>query len=101
MNLNEFTGKVLSWATNRGILKNGTMTGQTLKFCEEAGEVAGAVAKRDIDLLVDALGDTLVTMVIISHLSGVELEEAMEVAWNEIKDRTGTLTEEGVFVKDD
>lgn len=101
MNLNAFTDKVLFWASKRGILENGTVTGQTLKFSEEAGEVAGAVARKNIELLKDSLGDTLVTMVIIAHLSEIDLEESMNVAWDDIKDRTGTLTEDGVFVKDD
>ena len=96
-----FQTNVLNWADERGILENGTLDGQTLKFCEEAGEVAGAVAKKNGVLLADALGDTLVTMIIISSISGIELENAMDVAWNEIKDRTGHLTEEGVFVKDE
>jgi len=96
-----FRKNVLKWSEDRGILKNGTLEGQTLKFCEEAGEVAGAVAKKDKDLLIDSVGDTLVTLINVCAIADISIEACMDAAWYEIKDRTGYLTESGVFVKDD
>ena len=95
-----FRKNVLKWSEDRGILKNGTLEGQTLKFCEEAGEVAGAVAKGNQELLIDSVGDTLVTLINVCAIADISIEDCMDKAWYEIKDRTGYLTESGVFVKE-
>jgi len=100
MNFEDFEESVLAWSTARGILQNGTVEGQTLKFCEEAGEVAGAVAKQNHELLLDSVGDVLVTLVNVCALSDIKFEDAMDQAWREIRDRKGYLTAEGVFVKE-
>ena len=49
--------------------------------------------------LVDGLGDTLVTLIILAAQYGLELEDCLEYAYNEIKDRTGK-TVDGTFIKD-
>ena len=49
--------------------------------------------------LVDGLGDTLVTLIILAAQYGLELEDCLEYAYNEIKDRTGK-TVGGTFIKD-
>jgi len=100
MMFEEFEQRVLGWSSDRGILQNGTVEGQTLKFCEEAGEVAGAVAKQNDELLLDSIGDVLVTLVNVCALSGIDYSDALDQAWGEIRDRRGYLTKEGVFVKE-
>ncbi len=49
--------------------------------------------------LKDAFGDTLVTLIILSAQYDLQLEDCLEVAYNEIKNRTGK-TVGGTFIKD-
>jgi hypothetical protein len=93
--------KVLRWAEDRGILKNGTSGTQMLKTVSELGETCDALIKRDHEALRDGIGDVLVTLIIVSELEGLHLMECLEAAWNEIKDRRGYLNSNGVFVKEE
>ena len=47
----------------------------------------------------DAIGDMFVMLIQIARLRGIYLSDALESAWNEIKDRKGTMID-GVFVKE-
>ena len=49
--------------------------------------------------LVDDIGDMLVCIIQASRLLGISIEEALVFAWNEIKDRKGTMVN-GKFVKE-
>ncbi len=49
--------------------------------------------------LKDALGDTIVTLIILAGQNGLKLEDCLEYAYNEIKNRTGK-TINGTFIKD-
>ena len=50
------------------------------------------------DAVKDAIGDTVVTLIILAQQMGWTLEECLQAAWDEIKDRTGEMRD-GVFVK--
>jgi NTP pyrophosphatase (non-canonical NTP hydrolase) len=73
---------------------------QMLKVLEEVGETAGALLKSNEDEIKDGIGDSFVTLIILSRQLGLTPEECLEAAWNEIKDRKGK-TQGGVFVKDE
>lgn len=90
---------VIKWAENRGLLKPENALVQYTKVVEEVSEIGTAVALQNQDKIIDALGDTLVTLIIISKQLGYSLEDCLHVAYNEIKDRTGQ-TVNGTFVKD-
>ncbi len=49
--------------------------------------------------LKDAFGDTLVTLIILAGQNGLRLEESLEYAYNEIKDRT-VKTINGKIIKE-
>ena len=72
---------------------------QMLKLVEEVGETAKALAYNDADGLKDGIGDCVVVLIILAAQNGLTLEECMDAAWDEIKDRTGKL-EDGLFKKD-
>ena len=55
--------------------------------------------QNDFFELEDAFGDTLVTLIILAAQNGLQLEDCLEYAYNEIKDRTGK-TVGGTFIKD-
>jgi NTP pyrophosphatase (non-canonical NTP hydrolase) len=66
----------------------------------EMGELADATLKNDVPEIVDGIGDVIVTLVLYAALQNLDIEECLASAYDEIKDRKGTLTPEGVFVKD-
>lgn len=92
--------KIRQWHKDRKITINGNSNGQFLKLVEEVGELSSALAKNDKKEVIDAVGDIVVVLVALSELEGFSLEEAIEVAYNEIKDRKGVLLKNGVFVKE-
>lgn len=101
MKINELIGGVKKWAEDRKIIPNSTPMAQLLKTMSELGELADATLKHDRPGIIDGIGDVLVTLIIYSALQGVAIEDALDSAYTTIKDRKGTLTPEGVFVKDE
>ena len=73
---------------------------QFLKVIEEIGEVADALAKNKPEELKDGIGDVIVTLIILAQQQGLSVEECLEYAYNEIKDREGKMVN-GVFVKEE
>lgn len=71
---------------------------QFLKVTEEIGEIAAALARDNRNDLEDALGDTVVTLIILAQQKGLALEDCLTVAYNVIKDRNGEM-KDGVFIK--
>lgn len=97
--LQQLSSWVANWAEQRGLLDRQNAEHQMLKVVEELGELASAMAKGNNNELVDAIGDTFVTLIILSRQLGYLPEFALETAWNEIKGRTGK-TVNGIFIKD-
>ena len=98
-NFDELITHVIGWADDKNILKSENAPKQMLKVMEEVGETAGALAKNNKDELVDGIGDSFVTLIILSMQLGYHPSECLEAAWNEIKDRKGE-TKNGVFIKE-
>ena len=99
--MNELGLKVIQWADERGIYEHSTTQAQALKAVSEMGEVADAVIKGDHATLVDGIGDVMVCLINLAHMSGTGLEECLEAAWAEIKDRKGQMVPGGAFVKEE
>jgi hypothetical protein len=93
------SARVIEWAEARKIIPNSTPMAQLLKTMSELGELADATLKNDREGVIDGIGDVLVTLIIYSALQSVPLETALQAAYDQIKDRKGYLTSEGVFVK--
>lgn len=92
--------QVIEWAKEKDLLKQENSTKQMLKVLEEVGETSGALLKQNQKEIKDGIGDSFVTLIILSKQLGYAPEECLEVAWNEIKDRKGEL-KDGIFVKDE
>jgi NTP pyrophosphatase (non-canonical NTP hydrolase) len=99
--LNELEKKVIRWASERKIIPNATPESQALKAVSEMGELADAVIKRQHDELVDAVGDVMVCLINLCALKDVSLGSCLDAAYNQIKDRKGTLLPNGCFVKEE
>lgn len=72
---------------------------QFSKVAEEFGEIAAALARNDKEELQDAIGDTVVTLIILAQQQGMNLRDCLQTAYDVIKGRTGK-TVDGVFIKD-
>lgn len=99
MNPLELEEKIVDWAIVRGITDPENAPKQMLKVMEEVGELAGAIAKGNEDATIDAIGDVLVTIIILSYQLELNPWECLETAYDEIKNRKGK-TIDGVFIKE-
>ncbi|MBM6227586.1 MULTISPECIES: MazG-like family protein [Staphylococcus] len=97
--INQLVKQVEQWSINKN-LHNGNSDRQALKFYEEAGEVAAALSRNDKKALKDGIGDTIVTLIILAQQQGWTLEECLQYAYEEIKNRKGK-TINGTFIKDE
>lgn len=91
--------KVIQWAADKDLLKKENSLAQMAKITEEVGEIASALLKKDEMKLIDGIGDTVVTLILLAEMNGYKLEDCLEVAWLEIADRKGK-TVDGTFIKD-
>jgi NTP pyrophosphatase (non-canonical NTP hydrolase) len=89
---------VHDWANDKGLINPEYVKSQFVKVVEELGEAASAISKNQRDELIDGLGDTFVTLIILTLQCGLTPQEALGAAWDEIKDRKGK-TNNGVFIK--
>lgn len=99
MNIEELIENVEQWAEDRMILMHSKPMPQLMKTMSELGELADATLKNDREEIIDGIGDVLVTLIIYSALQFVTLETALQAAYDQIKDRKGFLTPEGIFVR--
>lgn len=96
-NLNDLINKVVTWHHDRNLIDGSSDKDQTLKLLQELGELSDSVCKgRDIR---DDIGDMLVVILNLTTRNKVTLEECLETAYNDIKDRKGKMVD-GVFIKE-
>ena len=97
MNTDELIDAVIEWGEEKGL---DDPKAQLNKVIEEVGEIAHEVSRNrygaDFD---DAIGDALVTIIILSNIGGNDPRECLALAYNAIKDRKGR-TEKGTFIKE-
>ena len=91
--------KVIQWGEARQIVQNSTPKAQAWKTVEEVNELLVAIENGDRDEMADAYGDILVTLVMGCACADLDLVECFKGAYEEIKDRKGYLSPEGIFVK--
>jgi NTP pyrophosphatase (non-canonical NTP hydrolase) len=98
MNLtNEFM-PIVEWAKERNLLSSSSDR-QFIKLQEEVGELASGLLKNNHDEIKDAIGDCVVVLTILSEINGIAIEDCINSAYNEIKDRKGKMIN-GTFVKE-
>jgi len=91
--------EVIQWGKEKNIVKKENSYKQFCKVVEEVAEVGTALNNKDKEELIDAIGDSTVTLILLAAQNNLDFKNCLEVAYNVIKDRTGK-TENGVFVKD-
>lgn len=95
-----FERRVVQWAKDRNIIGGSNSGAQLKQLLEEIGELAAGIAMRDNQEIKDGIGDASVVLCIIAALEGMTLQECLEYAWDQIKDRKGKLIN-GVFEKEE
>lgn len=90
---------IKKWAEDRN-LQTGNPQGQIMKLLEEAGELASGIAKINEPVIKDSVGDIFVVLTVLCLQLDIDIEECIDLAYNEIKDRKGKLID-GVFVKEE
>ena len=100
MSYREVEINVIRWAEARKIIPNATPASQLLKAFEEMGELAAAEARNNLPGIEDSVGDVMVCLINYCALRDIDLVACLGNAYEEIKDRRGTLMPNGVFVKE-
>jgi NTP pyrophosphatase (non-canonical NTP hydrolase) len=90
---------IRGWAHARNLIEGSTTDKQFLKLGEETGEIAGALARGNLEKAKDGIGDVVVVLTILSAQLGMTIEDCIDAAWMEIKDRKGRMVD-GVFIKE-
>lgn len=89
---------IRQWAKDRGIYDKGNSHTQYVKLMEEAGELAKALLNKDVYEIKDAIGDMVVVLTNLAVLEGMQIENCIDSAYNEIANRKGKMIN-GTFVK--
>ena len=100
MSYPEIELNIIRWAEARKIIPNSNPESQLLKAVSEMGELADATIKKDREAVIDAVGDVMVCLINYCALQDINLVDCMEVAYDQIKNRRGTLLPNGIFQKD-
>lgn len=100
MSYSELELNVLRWSEARKIIPNSTPLAQWTKAMEEMDELRRGIAWGDLNETKDAVGDVVVCLINVCALLDINLVDCLAMAYNQIKDRTGYVNEEGIFVKD-
>lgn len=100
MNLITEFAPIRQWAMEKGIINKGSFNNQLIKLVEEVGEIAHASLRQDGDGVKDGIGDCVVVLTSLAHFAGLRIEDCINSAYDQIKNRTGQMINEN-FVKDD
>ena len=90
---------IRDWADERGLYEKGDPKTQALKLVEEVGETCRAILKGNDMEIIDGIGDCVVVLTNLAELIGEPIEECIEQAYMEIKDRKGKMVN-GTYKKD-
>lgn len=91
---------IIRWAEARKIIPNSTPQAQLGKLVEELGELFSATNKGNREDAMDGVGDVLVCLINYCALQDFDVVECLEIAYDQIKHRKGTLMPNGIFVKE-
>ena len=88
---------IRQWHHDRNLIDGATDKDQVCKLIQEVGELSDNVCKgNDIK---DDIGDIIVVLINIAERNNVTIAECLDQAYNDIKDRKGTMVD-GIFIKE-
>lgn len=90
--------QIAQWHHDRNLIDGATDKDQLAKLIQEMGELSDNICKgNDIK---DDIGDMIVVLINIAERNNLTIEECLDQAYNDIKDRKGKMVD-GVFVKEE
>jgi len=93
----DYVELIKQWHHDRNLIEGSDDKSQFCKLIQEAGELSDNICKgKDIR---DDVGDMMVVLINIMERNGLSMEDCLEVAYDDIKDRKGKMID-GVFVKE-
>ncbi len=95
--MQELIGKVNKWFEDPNLIECSTDKDKILKLMQELGELSDHACKGED--IRDDLGDMLVVMLNIMKRNNYTIEECLQIAYDDIKDRRGKMVD-GIFVKE-
>ncbi len=98
MNLTNEFEPIRAWAGQKGIYSLGDPKTQLIKLMEEVGELSESILKGNDEDFVDAIGDCVVVLTSLAKLKGYEVEDCINSAYKDIKNREGKM-DNGTFKK--
>ena len=85
------------WHKDRNLIDGSADKDQYMKLIQEAGELSDSLCKnKDIR---DDIGDMMVVLINIMVRNKLTMNDCLEIAYNDIKDRKGKMID-GIFVKE-
>ena len=90
---------IRQWATDRNLIEGSDIKSQFVKLIEETGELANSIAKKNDIEFADAIGDMVVVLTIMAAQNGMMIEDCIDAAWQQIRDRKGKMVD-GIFIKE-
>lgn len=97
MSITKLIDKIGAWHYARNLIDGSDDKSQFAKLIQECGELSDNICKgKDIK---DDIGDIMVVLINIAERNEVSIQECLQVAYNDIKDRKGMMMD-GVFVKE-
>ena len=101
-NIEDYITAIIQWHHDRNLINGSTDRAQFSKLMEETLELHEAIVDengyQDV-WRADAIGDIIVVLINIATRNNLTLVQCLEQAYNDIKDRKGTMVK-GVFVKE-
>ena len=93
--------QIREWAEARNLIAGSDSFRQLAKLVEEAGELAADISRgRPRRCIADSIGDCVVVLTILAAQNGLQIEDCIAQAYDEIKERKGVMRD-GVFVKEE
>ena len=93
----EYISKITQWHHDRNLIDGATDKDQLAKLIQEMGELSDNICKGKN--VADDIGDMIVVLINIAERNSLTIEDCLEQAWNDIKDRKGKMID-GIFVKE-
>ena len=88
---------ITQWHRDRNLIDGSDDKSQFAKLIQEAGELSDNICKgKDVS---DDIGDMIVVLINIAERNNLTIEECLQQAWDDIKDRKGKMID-GVFIKE-
>ena len=89
--------KIQQWHKDRNLIEGSDDKSQFAKLIQECGELSDSICKgKDVK---DDIGDIIVVLINIAARNNVTIDECVQVAYDDIKDRRGVM-KDGVFIKE-